>query len=446
LNTNSNNNPLSQLEEIPDTDDMKYIKRGLLLLFIVFGIFGTWSAFALLDSGVPLNGKVVTQANNKVIQHLEGGIVEEIYVDSGDHVNKGDILIKLSTAKAKSSLLSIEANYYEALAKADRLMAENKNLDSVTFSKELEKLDSQTKQKLIKAQLEIFHNDKNSLQKNRKIAQQKISSLNKQIESLESVIKIKEKLLRSYEDEAKEQEDLLKENLTNKIQLRDVKRRIDATKSEILAHKTDIEKAKIQINEIETKRALQEEEYFKKVQEELRKTQTSLADMNARMIEIRDRLKRTDIKAPVSGTVLNMQIHTIGAVIAPGKPIMEIVPDNAKLVIEAHLPPQFRDYVHVGSKANMTFPSFQMKGRFIHNIEGEVIFVAADSTTDKDGNSYYTVKLIVDDAGKKVLQEENLQLLAGMPATATILIGKQTPLEYLLKPMTLMLNKAFLEE
>jgi epimerase transport system membrane fusion protein len=444
--TQQTDNNACSLDEIPDINDYKYIKIGLAVIFVMFGILGTWSAFALLDSGVPLNGKVVTQANNKIIQHLEGGIVEKIYVDSGDNVKKGDLLIKLSEAKAKSSLLSIQANYYEALAKESRLQAENQELKDVNFSEELDNLEPQKKAKLIKAQLEIFHNDKNSYAKNKKIAAQKIASLKKQIESLENVIKIKEGLLQSYGDEAQEQRELLKENLTNKVQLRDVERKIEATKSDILSNKTEIEKAKIQISEIETQLALQQEEYFKKIKEDLRKTQTSIADMRARMIELKDRLKRTEIKAPVSGTVLNMQVHTIGAVIAPGKPIMEIVPQDSQLIIEAELPTQFRDYVHVGSKANMTFPAFQMKGRFIHNIEGEVIFVAADSTTEKDGRSFYKVKLIIDKEGQKTLQKENLKIVAGMPASATVKIGKQTTLEYLLKPMSIMLDKAFLEE
>lgn len=443
---NINNHSTCNIEDIPDIDEYKYIKRGLLVLFIIFGIFGTWSALVLLDSGVSLSGKVVTQANNKIIQHLEGGIVKEIYVDSGDHVKKGKTLLTLNASQAKSSLLSIQANYYEALAKASRLIAEDKQLKMITFDEELNKLDDKTKIKLINAQLEIFHNDENSYRKNKTIALQKIQSLKKQIDSLQNIILIKENLLQSYTTEAKEQQELLKENLTSKVQFRDIQRKINITRSDILAKKTEIEKANIGIKEIETKLALQQEDYFRNIKKDLRKTQTAIADMHARMIDLEDKLERTDIKAPVNGTILNMQVHTIGAVIAPGKPIMEIVPDNSKLIIEAQLPTQFRDYVHIDSKANMTFPSFQMKGRFIHNIEGKVIYIAADSTTDKKGRSYYIVKLIVDKEGETTLQNESLELVAGMPANATIKIGKQTALEYLLKPISLMLDKAFLEE
>ncbi len=435
-----------KIPEVPDTNSGKYVKIGLTVLFIVFGIFGIWSAFAPLDSGVPLGGRVISEANNKIIQNLEGGVVEKIYVDSGDHVKKGDMLVKLSEARYISTLLSLEANYYEALAKESRLMAENKNMKYIKFSKELDKLDPKRRKNLIKAQIEIFKNDISSLDKNRKIAAQKIESFNTQINGIRKAIKIKEKLLESYKAEAKEQQELFDEQLINKTKLREVKRRIDTILSDILSDKTNIENIKIKIDETKTKLSLQERDFYGKIKQELRKVQTSIEDIRAKMISTKDRIKRTAVRSPVNGVVLNMRVHTIGAVIGAGKPMMEIVPDNSRLIIEAKLQPRYIDYVKVGSKANMTFPAFQMKGKFIHNIEGRVIYVSADSLADKKGRSFYTVKLVVDKEGEKILKKEHLSIMAGMPASVTIKFGKQTLLEYLFKPMTLMVHKAFLEE
>jgi epimerase transport system membrane fusion protein len=430
----------------PTIDDDKYIKIGLSALFIVFGVLGVWSAFAPMDSGVALSGQVVVESNNKMIQHLEGGVVEKIYVHDGDVVNKGDILIKLSQASSESSLLSLQANYYQALALENRLIAENEDKASIVFSKELDSLTQEKKEKLIKTQIEIFENDRSTFEKNKKIASQKIEALEEQIKSLEESIISKEKLKISYEEEAAEQQDLLNQNLIDKTNLREVTRKIESLQSDILSNKTDVQRAKIQINEVQTQLSLDQESFYGKVKDELRKTQTSLDDMNGRMIAIKDMLERTSIAAPVNGTVLNLDVHTIGAVITPGKPIMEIVPEDAKLIIKAQLSTQYIDYAKVGMKANMTFPAFQMKGRLIKNIEGEVIFVAADSTPNKDGESFYTVKLIINEAGKEVLKHNDLEVVAGMPASVTLLIGTQTPLEYLLKPLKMMLDKAFLEE
>jgi len=168
--------------------------------------------------------------------------------------------------------------------------------------------------------------------------------------------------------------------------------------------------------------------------------------MKARVTNLRDRLSRTVLRSPVDGIVMNLKYHTIGAVVQPSKVIMEIVPDDAQLIIKAKLSPEYIDFVKVGYKAHMTFPSFQMKGRFIENIEGEVTFVSADSTVDEKGNAFYVIKLKITDKGKKVLKENDLKVQAGMPVSIIIKAGKQTTLEYLLKPMTMMLQKAFLEQ
>ena len=143
---------------------------------------------------------------------------------------------------------------------------------------------------------------------------------------------------------------------------------------------------------------------------------------------------------------MNLAYHTIGAVVQPGKVIMEIVPNDARLIVKAKLSPSYIDFVKVGYKAHMTFPSFQMQGRFIKNIEGVVTFVSADSTVDRKGVPSYAVWLKITKKGQEVLKKNGLSVKPGMPASIIIKAGKQTTLEYLLKPMTLMLQKAFLEQ
>jgi len=431
---------------LPDTNHDHHVRFGIWVLFAVFGSILLWSWFARLDTGVPVPGKVVVATDKQIIQHLEGGIVEKIYVKDGDHVTKGDPLIQLSEVKARSALDSYQAKYFEALALEARLMAESKGLEQIHYPKELQNIDPQKRARLVKVQNEIFANEMESLKQNRKVTAQNIESLNKQIQGLEDVIASKEHLLASYKDEAAEQQSLYDNRLIDKKQLREVKRKIESTKADILTNKTDINKAEIQIRQARTELALKEEDFFAKVRKQLQDAQTTVDDMHARIMEVKDKLSRSTIKAPVSGYIVNMKVHTVGAVIAPGKPILEIVPDNSELIIEAKLSPQYIDYAHVGLKANMTFPAFQMKGKFIKNITGEVIFVAADSTVDDQGNSYYMVKLKVDEDGMKTLKEEDLTLLPGMPASVVIKIGSQTPIEYLLKPLTMMLNRAFLEE
>ena len=432
--------------EKPDMHHHSHTKFGIGVLVVVFGLIILWSTFARLDTGVQVPGKVIVATDKQIVQHLESGIVEDFFVHDGDHVQKDEPLLKLNEVKEKSALKSYEAKYYEALALEARLVAESREMDNVKFPSELDNLSSERKNRLIKIQNEIFHNEMESLKKRRKVTDQNIESLNEQIHGLEDVIHSKENLLKSFQDEADEQQSLFENRLIDKKQLREVNRKIEQTKSDILTNKTDIMKAKIQIRQATTELAVKEEDFFAKVRKNLQDTRTTIDDMQAKITEVNDKLLRSTVKAPVSGYVVNMAVHTIGAVITPGKPIMEIVPENSELIIDAKLPPQYIDYARVGLKANMTFPAFQMKGRFIKNITGEVIYVASDSITDEKGNSYYTVRLKVDKEGIEILKKEHLSLQPGMPASVVIKIGSQTPIEYLLKPLTMMLNKAFLEE
>ena len=433
-------------EHIPDTNDDKYIKIGLVVVFIVFFVIGIWSAYAELESGVPAGGQVEVASNKKNIQHLEGGIIEAIYVKDGDKVKKGDKLIKFSGVKSESELNSVLANYYETIALRDRLVSENKGEHTIHFSKTLDELTKEKSEKLKKRQLEIFENETGYLKKNELVASQKINSLKQQIESLQELVKIKEVLLKSYTNEAEEQAELLKNGLVDKNKLVDARRKIHSVKSDILSSRADIKKFTVQINSTKTQLQLDKEKFFTDLNTKLSKAQASIDDMEARIANLRDKLSRTVLRSPVDGVVMNLKYHTIGAVVQPGKVIMEIVPNDAKLIIKAKLSPEYIDFVKVGYKAQMTFPSFQMKGHFIENIEGEVTFVSADSTVDDEGNAFYVIKLKITDKGNKTLAENDLQVQAGMPVSIIIKAGKQTTLEYLLKPMTMMLQRAFLEQ
>jgi epimerase transport system membrane fusion protein len=431
---------------MPDINDAKYIKIGLSVVFTIFVVIGVWSAFAELDSGVPCPGQVVVESNKKVIQHLEGGIIQNIYAKDGDVVKEGEILIKFDDIKSESELNSMLANFYETIALRDRLVSENTRQNSITFSKELDELDETKKKQIQDRQIDTFENETGYLKKQETVTIQKIDSLTNQIESLKQSIEMQKTLLESYQEEAQEQEKLLEKGLVDKVKYRDAIRRVNMINSDILSAQTEIEKDSSLIESIKTQFQVDKEKFFTDLNTQLSKAESSIEDMKARIVNLKDRLSKTIIKSPVEGTVMNSAYHTIGAVVSPGNPIMDIVPNDSTLIIDAKLSPEYIDFVKVGYKANMTFPSFQMKGSFIENIEGEVIFVAADSITDKNGNSFYQIKLKIDSDGEKTLQKSGLILLAGMPASITVKSGKQTLLEYLLKPMSMMLDRAFLEQ
>ena len=432
--------------KIPDTNDATYIRAGLAVLFVVFVVLGVWSATAELSTGVPCQGQVVVESNKKNIQSLTGGVIKKIYVKDGDRVKEGDRLIMFDTTKSRSELNSILANYYEAIALRDRLYAENSGQEEIVFSEALDGLDSDKRTEMIRRQQDIFNHEIGYMKKREVSTAQKIASLNKRIESLKQNIEKKKALLVSYRNEAEEQKALVAQKMVDKNRLVDTKRKIITVESDILNSQSEIQKNKIDIESAKTELGLYKEKFFADVNTKLSKAQTSIEDMKARIVNLRNRLSQTVLKSPVNGTVMNLAFHTIGAVVRPSEVIMDIVPENANLIIEAKFPPSFIEYVKVGEKAKLSFPAFSMDSQFIEQINGEVIFVSADTKTDKRGGTYYSVRLRVDEEGKAILKKRHLTLLAGMPASATIIAGKQTTLEYLLKPLSKMLEKAFLEK
>jgi epimerase transport system membrane fusion protein len=326
------------------------------------------------------------------------------------------------------------------------LLSESRQENTIHFSNELDALDSLQKNEIKKRQLDTFTNETGYLAKQKIVADQQIDSLSKQIQSLMDGIANKNILLKSYKEEAKEQAELLKDGLVDKLKLVDANRRINMTESDLLSLESEVSKDKSQKNSINTQYLLDKEKFFSELNTNLSKAQTSIEDMKARMGSYKDNLERVVLKSPIDGVVMNLSVHTIGAVIPPGNPIMDVVPTDAKLIIEGKVSPEYINFVKVGHKATMTFPSFQMQGSMIQKIEGDVTFVAADSVTDKEGHSSYSIKLKLDSDGQKTLKENNMILLAGMPVGITVKAGSQTTLEYLLKPITLMLDRAFLEQ
>jgi len=431
---------------MPVINDGRYIFYGLFVIFLMFVIVGGWSATAKLDSGVPVPGQVVVEGKNKVIQSPEDGVVEKIYVKTGDRVTKGQPLILLNTTKLQSSFDYLQQSYLETLAKRARLDAENGHASEIRFPDEINRLPEAERLKITLPQISIFENDMQSLHHNRQVANEQINMLKNKINSLQESITSKQTLLSSYESEAKDQQELFDAHLTDIKRLRELRRQIESLKDDISQNKSQIRSAESEIEKTKTKLKLDEEQFYKGVKESLVQTITKLSEIEAKLKTLSYQLSHTKISAPIDGTVLNIKVNTVGAVISPAEPIMEIVPQDTKLIIQAELSPEYIDYVHPGLDADLIFPAFRLKDTFMPEIPGKVIYVAADSTLNKQtGRNFYLVRLEVTQDGLEILSKEQFKLTAGMPANVIIKIGQQTVLEYLLKPIIVMAEKAFLE-
>lgn len=431
----------------PETDDRNYRRLGWIVLGLLIGVFGIWGSLAPLSSAVPAPGKVIVASNNRVVQHLEGGIVKTIKVRDGDIVKAGEVLIELDTTQSKAQLEIAQGKFFENLALESRLIAERDGMGTIIFSDELTQMEeSIAKSTLIDGQRREFQVRAQDLSDQKTVLLQRIEQLKNQIQGLEAIISSKNALSNSYSEEIKEWEILYKEQLIDKIKLRDIKREKVRIEGEIANAKAEISRARAQIAEMNAQIISQKQSFATQVAGELRQVQMELSDLRSRIGALKDTLTRTTIVSPVGGTVTNLKIHTIGGVIPSGQPILEIVPSGEPLIIEGKVAANEVTNVRVGLETEIRFPNFAHV-KDLNVVQGEVIFVAPDAIADEQThNLYYPVKIQITPKGVEELQKNRLSIQAGMPADAMIVVGTRTFMDYMITPLSQMVTKAFNEE
>lgn len=431
----------------PQTDDRQYRRLGVIVLGLLVGIFGIWGALAPLSSAISASGKVSVASYNRMIQHLEGGIVKTILVKDGDNVKIGDLLLKLDDTQAKAQLDVILAQYYENLALEARLMAERDGTATVMFGSAMDTMQNANARTMImEAQRRQFTARAQQLVDDKRILSERIEQLRNQVQGLESLVSTKTFLSHSYNEEIKELEILYAQQLIDKLKLRDIKREKASADGDIAHSKSEIARAKAQMSEIKAQMIAQKQTFVKDVLAELHDVQAKLADSRARIDALKDVLSRTSITAPVSGIIANSQIHTVGGVVSPGRPILEIVPAGEPLIIEAKVAASDIANVHVGLKAEIRFPGFAHI-KSLNVVMGEVTDIAPDSISDESTKMlYYPIKIRVTAEGQAELVKNHLTIQPGNPAEAMVVTASSTFLEYMVHPFKYMIARAFNEQ
>ena len=425
--------------EAPSHDDAKEIRFGLGVLVLVFVVFGGWAAFAPLSGAAVAIGKVSADLDKKVLQHLEGGVIERIYVKDGDEVKAGDVLLKLSEVQPRAQLDILEAQHQDLMALHARLVAQRDEKQKVAFPSEL------TDKSIIQEQENIFYQAKNSLRDQRIITQNRIVQLENQIEGLESVIVARKSKLDSIVEEIGEWQKLYEQRLVDKIRIRELIRERDQLEGDLAQTRSEIAKNLEHISELQTQQLLTEKEYRREALEQLVRAKSELADVQSKMIATKDTIRRTSIVAPISGTIVGLSLHTAGGVVTPSTEILQIIPKGAKLIVVAHVQTSDIDKVRVGLFSDIRFSAFNIQKA--HVVEGVVTHVSADSFVDEvTGEPYYEAKIAVTPRGEEQLEEYGFELVAGMPAEVMIIIEDRTLLSYLVKPFLDMTGRGFNEE
>lgn len=438
--------PVVPASETYHLDDRPYRVLTFIVLGAFVAIFGIWAALAPLSSAVPAIGKVSVEGKRKVIQHLEGGIVSEILVRDSQKVKQGELLVRLDDTRWRSELEIVRAQYLESLAKMSRLEAEKDRREAVRFPAELGENPTPFMRQMMEAQNREFIARQKLLRDEDQVMEQRIEQLENQVRGLRAILESKEELLTSYQEETKEWQKLYDQQLIDKMRLRDVIREKTRAEGEIANIRSEIAKVRVQITEVKSQNALRHQDFLKGVLAELSDVERRVTENRARIVVLQDMIVRSEVASPVEGIVVNLQVHTIGAVVAPGRPIVEVVPEGEALIIEGRIAPQEVNYIHKGMRAEVRFAGFSHI-KSLKPVIGELVEVSADSLYDEAMRGYYyTVKIRLLPEGMAELARNHLEIMPGMPADAMILTGERTLLQYIVKPFKNMFIKGLREQ
>ncbi|WP_251978442.1 HlyD family type I secretion periplasmic adaptor subunit [Salinicola avicenniae] len=426
------------------TSDLASRRWGLGILLIALGGFSLWAMTAELAVAVVAPGSVAVETSTKRVQHFEGGIVKQIRVEDGDAVSQGDTLIVLDNTQPLAQLSIAQSEYRIAMASEVRLLAEQSDLDTLTFPDVLLSDPSPRVQSVIDVQRRLFQVRRQSLQGALSALDEKARQMEEQIAGLERLQQVNRSRIASLSGEADDFRTLFKEGLGDNQRMRELERQILQFRGENAQHSAEVAQLRSQISENGFQKEVRRQEYHQGVGEELKEVQSQVTDAQERVTALQDQVRRTDIVAPVAGTVVGLQVHTQGAVVQSGDTVMEIVPANDAFIVEARVPDRDIDNVHAGQHAEIRFSAFNQ--RLSNVIEGEVVHVSADSFEDEATRThYYKARIRVTDAGLDQMTT-SMQLLAGMPAEVMLQTGERTFASYLFKPFSDMLARAMREE
>ena len=421
---------------------------GLSATVLFFGGVGGWAATAKLTGAVIGQSTLVVESSIKKVQHPNGGIVGQIFVKEGSVVKEGDVLIRLDDTVTRSSLASTRSQLDEARALEARLLAERDGAESVTFPPEiLSRMDEPVVAAAVRGQEKLFQSRRTGRNGQKAQLRERVIQSQEEISGFIAQQQSKENEIRLMRDELEGVSQLYQQKLVNIQRYTGVQRdqaRIDGERGQLISR---IASARAKISETELQILQLEQDFLTEVLKELRETQGQIAVLGEKLVTAEDQLKHIDIRAPQSGAVHQLTVHTIGGVVANGEAVMQIVPLADKLIVEAKISPQDIDQVALGSSTTVRIMAGNQ--RTMTDLFGAVTHVGADLTKDRDqanqsnNQPYYLVRVSLPE--QEVARLKELRLVPGMPAEIFIRTHERTALEYLLKPLNEQVSRAFRE-
>ncbi len=423
-----------------DADDQLPLSKHLLLvsIFSFFALFVVWANVAKLDEVTRGDGKIIPSSEVQALQSLDPGIVEEFMVKEGDFVEKGQVLVRLRDIEAASDLGANRVRYLGLLASITRLQAEAEGKEMVEFPDEVVKESP----KSVTEELNSFRANKlqlagqiNVLQKQLTQREQELDELNSRIGDLKGVIHLQRKEMNMIRP-------LVEKGSAPKLELLQLQRGMKEKQSELNGLKSSLPRAQSAIEEATARMDEITQTAKTEAQTELSAKLNEMNEIRERLSGLEERKVRKEMKSPVSGTIQELTVNTVGGVVRAGEDLIKIVPKDDQLIVEARVKPSDRAFIYPGQPAviKITAYDFSIYG----GLKGELLDISADTVEDDQGEFFYRVRLRTYETELK-RKGEVLPIIPGMITSVDILTGQKTVMQYLLKPFTKTLENSMNE-
>lgn len=421
------------------------VRAGLAVIaLLVVGVVG-WSALTNITGAVIAAGSLVVDSNVRKVQHPTGGVVGEIRARDGDRVQAGDILVRLDATVTKANLAIVAKGLNELLARKARLEAERDDRDVIAFQPELRDRAAEPEiGHILRGEQKLFELRRAARTGQKSQLRQRVVQLEQEVNGLKAQIEAKTQEIVLIHRELKGARDLWDKQLYPITKLTQLEREATRLEGERAQLEASSAQTRGKIVEIELQIVQVDRDLASEVAKDLRDGDAKIGEYAERRISAEDQLKRIDIRAPADGIIHQSTVFTIGGVITTnGEPLMLVVPESEKLLVESRIQPQDIDQLHVGQPAVLRFTAFNQ--RTTPEINGTITRIAADTVTDqRTGASSYTIRIAF--LSSEVARLGNVKLVPGMPVEAFIQTSDRKVLTYLIKPLADQIARAFREK
>lgn len=422
----------------------RYIITGYLVTALFLGSIFAWAALVPISRAAIAPGVVGKDGYRQTVQHLEGGIIHKILVKDGDSIEAGQILIELADIQSRADFDLLQKQKIIASAKEATLLAAQQGTKNVRLPDwlKIDELDVSVREAIngqVDASLvanRLFEEQIEIIGKQIQGARKKISALNQE----KTVLLRSEDLVRQ---ELAQYLSLQEKGLVTRKVIFDLQRNVVDSEAAVSANRVALQSTSQEINDLEMEKSKLTALHLEGISAELDAVRAQLVNLDERLSKTVDTLERTVIRSPTDGVVVNLQVNTVGGVIASGQPLMDIVPNAGKLIVDARVNPIDRDAVRIGQSAEVRFSAFNR--RVTEPVQGRVALISADRLTDSVTNeNYFQAKIELLENPEDVWNGGSVY--PGMQAEVFIVTGSRTALSYLVEPIMKSFNRAFRED